>query len=265
MLGQRTTVPPRAGVCRQCGAPFIFALRGKPQAFCGKRCGWAWWRAHSRVRKREAQRLAAPGEQRTCVVCQASFIIPFGVSRKPKYCTDPCRRKAAAQRARKPIPDRLCLGCGAVISAPAGGTKRQYCSQRCGHRARVLARSAPPQPCDYCGGDAGIHGQTLRPRRFCSDRCKAAVHGAQRRARERHAFVEYVSHFAIYMRDKGVCALCRRPVDLRLKPPDSMSMTLDHVLPLSRGGKHERGNVQLAHWACNSRKGAKVGWSLAHA
>ncbi|WP_158070491.1 HNH endonuclease [Streptomyces luteocolor] len=33
-----------------------------------------------------------------------------------------------------------------------------------------------------------------------------------------------------------------------------MSPSLDHVIPLSRGGSHRRDNVQLAHLRCNLRK-----------
>jgi 5-methylcytosine-specific restriction endonuclease McrA len=32
---------------------------------------------------------------------------------------------------------------------------------------------------------------------------------------------------------------------------------LDHIVPLSRGGTHEPSNVQLAHYGCNSKRGAK--------
>ena len=32
--------------------------------------------------------------------------------------------------------------------------------------------------------------------------------------------------------------------------------SLDHVVALANGGMHTRRNVQLAHFACNSKKGA---------
>lgn len=59
-------------------------------------------------------------------------------------------------------------------------------------------------------------------------------------------------------RDGVCCRLCGDPVDLRLKHPDPMSKSMDHVVPLSRGGRHELANVQLAHLVCNMRKGARV-------
>ena len=57
-------------------------------------------------------------------------------------------------------------------------------------------------------------------------------------------------------RDSYTCQLCGDPVDMGLRAPDRMSATIDHVVPLSVGGNDTRSNVQLAHWSCNSRKGA---------
>lgn len=62
----------------------------------------------------------------------------------------------------------------------------------------------------------------------------------------------------IYERDGWVCGICRLPVDEGLKYPDMLSASLDHVVPLARGGGHVRGNLQLAHFICNSRKSAEV-------
>jgi 5-methylcytosine-specific restriction endonuclease McrA len=30
--------------------------------------------------------------------------------------------------------------------------------------------------------------------------------------------------------------------------------TVDHIIPLAKGGTHTWDNVQLAHWSCNSDK-----------
>lgn len=62
---------------------------------------------------------------------------------------------------------------------------------------------------------------------------------------------------ALYKRDKGICQLCGKPTD----PEDikdghisRMYPTIDHIMPLSKGGAHTWDNVQLAHMSCNAGK-----------
>ena len=66
-----------------------------------------------------------------------------------------------------------------------------------------------------------------------------------------------VTLYRVYKRDKGVCKICGKPRDIkdiqnghigRLYP------TVDHIIPMSKGGPHTWGNVQLAHMYCNSKK-----------
>ncbi|MEW2302565.1 HNH endonuclease [Streptomyces sp. NPDC006655] len=62
----------------------------------------------------------------------------------------------------------------------------------------------------------------------------------------------------VFERDGWICGLCDKPVDRHLAYPAPMSASLDHVIPLSRGGHHEPENVQCSHLTCNVRKGARV-------
>ena len=55
---------------------------------------------------------------------------------------------------------------------------------------------------------------------------------------------------------QSVCALCGKPVDFSLKFPDPMSATVDHIIPIARGGSPDNiDNLQLAHLCCNRSKG----------
>jgi 5-methylcytosine-specific restriction endonuclease McrA len=86
-------------------------------------------------------------------------------------------------------------------------------------------------------------------------RCK----GEQaRRARKKGAFVEPVDHTVIYERDGWTCHICGEPVDRQLAYPDPMSVSLDHVIPLAKGGEHSYVNCATSHLRCNSRKGTKM-------
>ena len=56
-----------------------------------------------------------------------------------------------------------------------------------------------------------------------------------------------------------VCALCGKPVDFSLRYPDPMSKTVDHIVPIARGGHpSDLDNLQLAHLACNLAKADRL-------
>ena len=79
----------------------------------------------------------------------------------------------------------------------------------------------------------------------------------RRRAIKKGTATEKISSPQIYIRDGWKCGICLRSVDPALKYPNPLSPSLDHIVPLSKGGTHTRDNVQLAHLACNVR--AKAG------
>lgn len=55
------------------------------------------------------------------------------------------------------------------------------------------------------------------------------------------------------------CAICGREVDFRLKYPHPLSPSIDHIIPVSRGGHpSDLENLQLAHWTCNRQKSDKL-------
>lgn len=56
-----------------------------------------------------------------------------------------------------------------------------------------------------------------------------------------------------------ICALCGKPVDFSLKFPHPMSPTIDHIVPISKGGHpSDIDNLQLAHLSCNRAKANKT-------
>lgn len=81
------------------------------------------------------------------------------------------------------------------------------------------------------------------------------------RAKKYGVLFERFSKVDVFDRDGYVCGICDDPVDRSLKYPDPMSVSLDHVVPLSRGGGHLFENSQCSHLICNIRKGARVGES----
>jgi 5-methylcytosine-specific restriction endonuclease McrA len=55
----------------------------------------------------------------------------------------------------------------------------------------------------------------------------------------------------IYIRDQYTCQYCG-------KHPSKEHLTIDHILPRSRGGRSTWENVVLACQACNARKGSRL-------
>lgn len=79
----------------------------------------------------------------------------------------------------------------------------------------------------------------------------------KRRARKLGNGVEDYDRNDIFERDDWICQICGEPVDPQLVWPDMMRKSIDHIIPIARGGPDTAENVQLAHLRCNLRKGAR--------
>ena len=58
-------------------------------------------------------------------------------------------------------------------------------------------------------------------------------------------------------RDKGICQICGKPIDCYDVSEHCVGPyypSIDHIIPLSKGGNHTWDNVQLAHMICNAKK-----------
>lgn len=146
----------------------------------------------------------------------------------------PAERSAAASRAaqarfpdgprltREPVVEVECSFCGVALR----GAKRKQC------------------------GDAECE------RRYRAERARRYMH--ERRARLRGNDWERFSPVEVYERDGWICGICNKPVDRSTYFPDPMSVSLDHVIPVSLGGPHTRANTRCAHFGCNSNRGNRA-------
>lgn len=196
----------------------------------------------------------------------------------PRYCSKTCRERASydrrkeavnsrrrAETAAKPKPVATCERCGESRVVLKAGVR--FCSSKC---ATQFRRENPDGSCSVldCGGTAEARGLCIvcwkRDRRSrgliqnepWNERRKAGHH--KRRALKLNLPADNIRPADVYERDGWVCGLCAEPVDRNSAWPDPMSPSLDHVLPLSKGGHHVLENVQLAHLSCNVRKGARI-------
>lgn len=194
-----------------------------------------------------------------CPRCEAYITVGmFGSSRNKKdglasYCR-PCgaayrrsRREASPQPARPKTVSRcdICLR-----DFNADKRNRLFCSPDCrkigkirygNHYRRSVERSAA----------ANKKWRERYPER---NRKKAQEY----RARKQGALVERFSEQEIFERDQWECGICHAPIDQDLRSPHPLSRSIDHRVPLARGGQHSRANCQAAHLVCNTRKGDRL-------
>lgn len=78
----------------------------------------------------------------------------------------------------------------------------------------------------------------------------------KRRARQRN--VPVIGDFTnkeIFVRDSYVCSICGLLIDPSLKFPNRLSASLEHSVPISKGGPHSEENVTCSHLTCNVKRG----------
>lgn len=88
-----------------------------------------------------------------------------------------------------------------------------------------------------------------RSRRWAkSHRAQRIEYQRVRYARKKNApRIERINRKIVYQRDKGICSLCQTKVIWE-------DASLDHIIPLSKGGSHTYDNIALTHLLCNIRK-----------
>ena len=149
-------------------------------------------------------------------------------------------RAQASQRWRKKNPERL-----------AEDNRNYYLA----NRERILVRSK-----EYHARDPERWREKAREWRQANPDWKRELDRAtqmRRRARKAAVTVEYVDPLHVFERDGWICQICGCDTrDKRNPAPDSP--TIDHIVPISRGGPHSYANTQCLCRRCNRLKGASV-------
>lgn len=74
-------------------------------------------------------------------------------------------------------------------------------------------------------------------------------------------FNSQITLIEVAKRDNNICQICGGVVDwgdIENGHIRRMYPTIDHIVPLSKGGRHTWENVQLAHMSCNAHKFDKI-------
>lgn len=154
--------------------------------------------------------------------------------------------KPRAYRPARRDRSEACAWCGDQFVAVYrhGGSLTRCCSRSCARSLDwALERSGIIRARGYASLDPA---ESIRLRKLRADRSlrKRREHLASVR-RERYSLED------VARRDSHTCQVCECPIDMSLRWPDLLAPTIDHVVPLSRGGEDTLSNVQLACFICN--------------
>ena len=126
-------------------------------------------------------------------------------------------------------------------------------------KAKQKAERMKPKPCAVCGKI------TTNPK-YCSVECRKKANNKagenRRRVMITDAMVDKdITVAGLFKRDNGVCYLCGGKCNTEdYIVRDNVFIagdwypSIDHVVPLVKGGKHAWNNIKLAHRICNSKK-----------
>ena len=243
----RPLVPMAA--CKGCGRTFR-PKRSRAATYCSRECAFkagatAHWKSH-------------PNQQ---VTPQHKAITRIG------------RRIRRLQKRYKNVI-RTCGMCRehlgwATIGTTGACGKVVYC-QKCRPKLQTLGvgyTGFRTRICMVCQKPRENRNRTDSGKRCdaCEVKCKRERkrHGKhKRRARMAGKPADVITLLELIERDAGVCALCGKRVRPDWNHLHNLYPSIEHIIPIARGGSHTWDNVQLAHRVCNSRKGTKHGGQL---
>lgn len=202
----------------------------------------------------------------------------------PKYCGRPCSDKAladgerttgrakyclprltrelvtwfdnwAAQPKRKPAKTTNCKACGKeMLAVDRKGRKRKFCCSECRHSYRTTVA------CVDCGTKVLSNNDSGKLCNRCQRRRSKKNHPGKIRKRCNKFGVPFdpqVKPVEVFKRDGYKCQECGRKTTTKVSGTHNRRATVDHIVPLSKGGSHEWNNVQCLCMRCNVRKSNK--------
>jgi len=169
-----------------------------------------------------------------CAYCGKTFVTNFP---NKKYCSTDCCYEANLKQKREQWAEayvprtHICKECGTEFTTECGDTHSVFCCRTCSEKH-----------------ERRVEHSTDRHKQYMKEQKK------RRKKQINAAFVDDVDFTSIFQRDSGICQICGLPVHPVKGIDDNWDGTIDHIVPLSVGGKHSYSNCQLAHRICNSVK-----------
>ncbi len=165
---------------------------------------------------------------RACERCDEKFKV---------YPSAPNRRFCSAECRKNPSLDSVCENCRKPYKYKPGRNRGLFCKDSC--RIAWFSQNFQGENSPHWKG--GI---------------RAGFYSKRRRAVYRKG--ENINHLEVFEYHNWICNICGQDIDPGVRFPDKRAASLEHIIPISKGGQHVWDNVAPAHIECNNKKGNKL-------
>jgi len=185
-----------------------------------------------------------------CKECGAVFNRSM-ISVRKGHCSCPsCREKRGKIRREKAAAERL-------------EKQKQRDAQK---RQKEIENAKRAEQIELVFHACPVCGTMTTRRKYCSDHCMHKANWSTKEARRREKIKastadKDITVMGLFKRDAGVCHICGGQCDTedytrrgKIFIAGDRYPSIDHVVPLAKGGSHSWDNVKLAHRRCNTLK-----------
>ena len=239
-------------VCVCCGKSFV--AHNKRRIYCSHKC------RDVAIRRRKGQDSRLEPRRIKCVVCGKEFET-FNATQKT--CTPECSK----ENKRLYEKNRVRAYCHKYphTAEEYNQIRKEQAQKRAEvkaiEKAWYKALHTVERECEECG--ALFYCLDSETRVTCSTKCsKRHKYKRVDKRIPKGQRVDKITLKKLFKRDKGICYLCGEACDFgdwRVSAkgngyPGDKYPTIDHVVPVSKGGLDAWDNVRLACWKCNMEK-----------
>ena len=143
---------------------------------------------------------------------------------------------------------------------------KKYCCKTCENRG-VHGKGEYKTPkifiCAVCGKEFESLNKNAKT---CSKECNSDLARIERN--KRYNYLKQQGHFDksvtlknVFNKFNGKCQICEKQLNFECNCLSDDYPSIDHIIPLSKGGFHEWNNVQLLCRKCNCTKSNKINFS----